>query len=147
MTLCCSKCDKKNTCKDICSELKKQITGRGLTAAPKPKTYIVDFDKIQNPHENLNDFQKEILNTILKSSRNMKNIILTLIINEAIEGTLTKREKEIIHLRYMENLTLTEIAFIIGVTQPRISALLKRSLKKLRAFLEQDKKCLLATRE
>lgn len=147
MTLC-SECNKKSTCKEICKELKKQITGRGLTAGEKPRTYAVDFDKIQNSHETLNKFQKGVLKTISKNSRNINNVILTkLMVNEAIEGALTKREKKVIRLRYMEKLTLTEIAFIIGVTQPRISALLKRSLKKLRAFLEQDKKRLLTARE
>ena len=45
---------------------------------------------------------------------------------------LTHREREIIYLRFSEDLTQTEIAERVGVSQMQVSRLLRRSLQRLR---------------
>jgi RNA polymerase sigma-B factor len=45
---------------------------------------------------------------------------------------LPKREREILFLRFSEDLTQTEIADRVGVSQMQVSRLLRRSLKRLR---------------
>ncbi len=49
---------------------------------------------------------------------------------------LTKREREILFLRFSEDLTQTEIAERIGVSQMQVSRLLRRSLQRLRDLTE-----------
>jgi RNA polymerase sigma-B factor len=45
---------------------------------------------------------------------------------------LTRREREIIYLRFSEDLTQTEIADRVGVSQMQVSRLLRKSLQRLR---------------
>src|SRR5262249_13264664 len=45
---------------------------------------------------------------------------------------LTHREREILYLRFTEDLTQTEIAERVGVSQMQVSRLLRRSLQRLR---------------
>jgi len=54
---------------------------------------------------------------------------------EAISGTvatLPDRDRVILHLRFIEDLTQAEIAQRVGVSQMHVSRLLRRSLEKLR---------------
>ena len=44
---------------------------------------------------------------------------------------LTKREKEVIHLRYAEGKTLSEIGDIYGVTRERIRQVEQKALRKI----------------
>ena len=46
---------------------------------------------------------------------------------------LPDRERAILHLRFVEDLTQAEIAERVGVSQMHVSRLLRRSLDKLRA--------------
>jgi RNA polymerase sigma-B factor len=58
---------------------------------------------------------------------------------EAVEGTvraLPEREQEILRLRFAEDLTQTEIAERLGVSQMQVSRLLRRSLDRLRVVAE-----------
>ncbi len=50
---------------------------------------------------------------------------------------LTKREREILFLRFSEDLTQTEIADRIGVSQMQVSRLLRRSVQRLRDLTEE----------
>jgi RNA polymerase sigma-B factor len=50
---------------------------------------------------------------------------------------LTKRERQILFLRFSEDLTQTEIAERIGVSQMQVSRLLRRSLQRLRDLTEE----------
>jgi RNA polymerase sigma-B factor len=45
---------------------------------------------------------------------------------------LPERERQILYLRFNEDLTQTEIADRVGVSQMQVSRLLRRSLKRLR---------------
>lgn len=49
---------------------------------------------------------------------------------------LPERERRVLHLRFVEDLTQTEIAKRIGVSQMQVSRLLRRSLEQLRTIAE-----------
>jgi len=50
---------------------------------------------------------------------------------------LPAREREILRMRFVEELTQTQIAARVGVSQMQVSRLLRRSLEELR-LLTQD---------
>ena len=133
MTLC-QECLKRSNCKEICSVLKKEITGRGRTAERKPKTYLVDFSHIEDPHQNINDFQKKVLRAISEISTAAGNPISKLAIDEAINVDLNENEKCVIGL-FMDNYKQDEIAENLGISQPRVNFLLQRTLRKLKTIL------------
>lgn len=129
----CQDCTKRNICKDICNELKKEITGRGKTASRKPKTYLVDFAYIEDPHQCLNGFQRKVLDAIAKLSiSTRKDLVQTIALEEAI-SVLKDNEKRVIEL-FMANYKQNDIAKIMRISQPRVNFLIKRALKKLKIF-------------
>ncbi|HVW48707.1 MAG TPA: SigB/SigF/SigG family RNA polymerase sigma factor [Solirubrobacterales bacterium] len=58
------------------------------------------------------------------------------IVVEAVLPTLEEREREVLRLRFVEELPQTEIALRIGCSQMHISRLLRRALDKLREEAE-----------
>lgn len=52
--------------------------------------------------------------------------------------SLPPREKKILLLRFFKNMTQSEIAAEIGVSQMHVSRLLSRTLEQLRSSLDQD---------
>ncbi len=135
MTLC-PDCIERNRCTKICSALKKEITGRGKTASRKPKTYPVDFSYIEDTHQTLNPFQRQVLHTLTNLTLDIKEQLFTkLQIEEAINESLNSREKEVI-LFFMQSYKQKEIAQKLNISQPRVNFLLKRAIKKLRKFIE-----------
>lgn len=54
----------------------------------------------------------------------------------AAAAELPERERQILYLRFAKDLTQTEIADVIGVSQMQISRLLRKSLSKLRELTE-----------
>jgi RNA polymerase sigma-B factor len=52
--------------------------------------------------------------------------------------TLPVRERRILHMRFMEDMTQSEIAERIGVSQMQVSRLLRRSLNRLREVAEAE---------
>lgn len=59
----------------------------------------------------------------------------------SIEGTLaesTERERMILHLRFVEDLTQSQIAERVGVSQMHVSRLLRATLDRLREEVEQE---------
>ena len=52
---------------------------------------------------------------------------------------LTPRERLILHLRFVEDLTQSEIAERIGVSQMHVSRLIRRSLTRLRAVADRER--------
>lgn len=134
MTLC-QKCLSRNTCKDICNALKKEITGRGKTASRKPKTYLVDFSYIENPHQNINEFQKKVLRTIAEISTVAGDgPISKLDVDEAIDVGLNENEKHVVRL-FMDSYKQGEIAERLDISQPRVNFLFQRALRKLKNIL------------
>src|SRR3954471_23180314 len=53
---------------------------------------------------------------------------------------LSPRERLILHLRFVEDMTQSEIADRIGVSQMHVSRLIRRSLARLRTVAEHDRK-------
>jgi RNA polymerase sigma-B factor len=51
-------------------------------------------------------------------------------------GRLPAREREIVYLRFFEDLTQSEIAERVGISQMHVSRLLQKSLERLRTVLE-----------
>jgi RNA polymerase sigma-B factor len=52
----------------------------------------------------------------------------------AVLGQLPPRERRILHMRFVEDLTQTEIAARVGISQMQVSRLLRRSLETLRTL-------------
>jgi RNA polymerase sigma-B factor len=52
----------------------------------------------------------------------------------AVLGRIPAREREILRMRFVEDLTQTEIADRVGISQMQVSRLLRRSLDQLRAL-------------
>ena len=49
-------------------------------------------------------------------------------------GRIPHRERQILSMRFVEDLTQTEIAERVGISQMQVSRLLRRSLDQLRAL-------------
>ena len=131
----CQECLKRNTCRDICDALNKEITGRGKTASQKPKTYLVDFSYIEDSHQSINGFQKKVLRAIADLSvATRKDPIRKLAIDEAMDSCLNENEKRVIEL-FMDSYKQDEIAERLGISQPRVNYLLQRALRKLKNIL------------
>jgi len=137
MTLCTA-CIRYAQCKEICPSVKKEITGRGKTASRKPKTYTVDFSHIEDTHQALNPFQREVLRAVKDISSSVKKQLFThLEMEEAITRCLKDKEKEII-LLFMQNYKQEEIAHNLNISQPRINFLFQRAVRKVRKFLKKQ---------
>ena len=52
---------------------------------------------------------------------------------------LDERERRILHLRFFEGLTQSQIAQQVGISQMHVSRLIRRSLEKIRAEIAEDK--------
>jgi RNA polymerase sigma-B factor len=52
----------------------------------------------------------------------------------SVMGRIPQREREILRMRFVEDLTQTEIAARVGISQMQVSRLLRRSLDQLRAL-------------
>jgi len=134
MTLC-PNCIEYAECKEICPAVQKEITGRGKTASRKRKTYPVDFSYIENTHQSLNSFQREVLYTLKNLTlHNKEQSLSKLEIEEAINESLNDKEKEVIFL-FMQSYRQEDIAQRLNISQPRVNFLFKRALRKLRIFL------------
>jgi RNA polymerase sigma-B factor len=57
----------------------------------------------------------------------------------AVLGRIPQREREILRMRFVEDLTQTEIATRVGISQMQVSRLLRRSLDQLRTLTNDDK--------
>jgi RNA polymerase sigma-B factor len=52
--------------------------------------------------------------------------------------TLDERERMVLHLRFFEGLTQTQIAVEIGVSQMHVSRIIRKALEKLEAEMQED---------
>ena len=133
MTLC-QECLNRETCKEICNALNKEISGRGKTASLKPKTYPVNISHIENPQEALNEFQKKVLRTIADLSEGVEDSLISKHdLNEAIHIILNENEKRVIAL-FMDGYKQDEIAENLAISQPRVNFLFQRALRKLKKY-------------
>jgi RNA polymerase sigma-B factor len=74
-----------------------------------------------------------------EEDRRFELIELGLSVGSALEQ-ITPRERQILHLRFVEDLTQTQIAERIGVSQMQVSRLLRRCLDRLRELTEAQTK-------
>jgi RNA polymerase sigma-B factor len=51
---------------------------------------------------------------------------------------LDERERRIVHLRFFEGLTQSQIAYEIGISQMHVSRLIRRALEKMREEIERQ---------
>ena len=51
---------------------------------------------------------------------------------------LDPRERLILHLRFFEGLTQTQVAARVGISQMHVSRLIRRSIEKLREDMAED---------
>jgi len=131
----CSKCSKRDKCRKLCKAVEKEITGRGITASQKGKTYSVDFTHIEDTRQPLNPFQIDVLHVIVNlSSGKNEQLITKYILQKAVEKVLSDREKQLFEL-FREEYNQEHIANILRVSQPRVNYLLNRIREKLRNFL------------
>ncbi len=106
------------------------IEGDGIIEILKSKNLV-----------NLNDFQEGTSETLMLNkirSKQLEDFKLPIedriVLEQAIES-LRKLEKRVIHLFFYKDLTQTQIAFNLGLSQKKVSRMLKKSLDKLRDFL------------
>lgn len=70
----------------------------------------------------------------LPEKENHQDRLLNRIFLEEILGKLEPRERQLIYMRYFQDMTQTEIAGHLGVSQVQVSRMEKRILKRLKAF-------------
>lgn len=79
-----------------------------------------------------NDGSSVTLADLVQDSKNEKEELLNHIVLKQLMEELEPKEREIIVLRYMENLTQTEVANRMNTSQVQISRYEKKILKKMR---------------
>lgn len=126
----CKICKERKHCREICPEIKKQISGRGITSRKKDKTYTVDFNLLESSRS-LNTFQLEVKQKLIKDASTPQ--FLEIEFKELIQKYLTEREKVVIEL-YLSDHLQQEIARKMRISQARVNILLKQALKKIKKF-------------
>lgn len=95
---------------------------------------VRDVDSIDRKIENEKGKEMNVIDTIAAEEDKSGEIVDNILLNTAIEH-LDEREKMIVNMRYMEELTQSDVAKKIGVSQVQVSRLEKKILKKLRGFM------------
>lgn len=75
-----------------------------------------------------------IMDTIAAEEDKSEKIVNNILLDETLKK-LDKREKEIVIMRYIEELTQSEVAKKIGVSQVQVSRLEKKILLKMREYM------------
>lgn len=87
--------------------------------------------------ENPDGTTNSLANYLGKVDANLEKVELTQDLQQAMTQ-LNDMERQVIYYRFMEDLTQTSIAEILGVSQMQISRLEKASLKKIRKYMEEN---------
>ncbi|MFH1504462.1 MAG: sigma-70 family RNA polymerase sigma factor [Candidatus Omnitrophota bacterium] len=127
----CKNCTKRRACVEICPELKKELSARGLAPRQKDKTYSVDMNYLENSQNPFNEFQKEAAKELV--SDEWDDVFTQLDFAEVMDKVLSVREKQIIHL-ILERYTQQEIAEKLNISKPRVNVILQRARKKIKNF-------------
>ena len=56
----CKICKERKHCREICPELNKEISARGVSPRQKDKTYSVDMSYLEETKNPFNEFQQEV---------------------------------------------------------------------------------------
>lgn len=83
------------------------------------------------------DGPPSLLDTLGVDDHNLEHVEIRESIKPLLEG-LDPREKRILLLRFFKNMTQSQIAEEIGVSQMHVSRLLTKTLTQLRTSLEQE---------
>jgi RNA polymerase sigma-B factor len=83
------------------------------------------------------DGPPSLLDSLGVADHNLEHVEIRESLKPLLEG-LDPREKRILLLRFFKNMTQSQIAEEIGVSQMHVSRLLTKTLKQLRTSLEQD---------
>jgi RNA polymerase sigma-B factor len=83
------------------------------------------------------DDQESYGDSIGSEDERFELIEADVVVSEALRH-LPARERRILHLRFVEDLTQSEIAARIGLSQMQISRLLRRSLEQVRRYAEGE---------
>ena len=71
----------------------------------------------------------------LPEKENQQEVLLNKILLEEILGILEPKERQLIYMRYFQDMTQTQIAERMGISQVQVSRMEKRILKRLREKL------------
>lgn len=72
----------------------------------------------------------------LPEKENRQEKLIDRILLEELLGSLEARERSLIYMRYFQDMTQTEIADVLGVSQVQVSRMEKRILEKMRGKLQ-----------
>mgnify|MGYP003275289471 CR=1 FL=1 len=93
-----------------------------------------DVDSIDRKIENEKGREMNVIDTIAAAEDKSGEIVDNILLRGAI-AHLEERERMIVKMRYMEELTQSDVAKKIGVSQVQVSRLEKKILKKLRVYM------------
>lgn len=92
---------------------------------------VYDVMSLDAPRSNEDDESHTYGESVGKLDKRFELIELDATISSAI-GEIPARERQMLHMRFVEELTQTQIAERIGISQMQVSRLLRRSLERLR---------------
>ena len=72
----------------------------------------------------------------MRTKENQQEVLLNKILLEEILGILEPKERQLIYMRYFQDMTQTQIAERMGISQVQVSRMEKRILKRLREKLD-----------
>lgn len=127
----CKICKERKHCREICPELNKEISARGISPRQKDKTYSVDMSYLEETKNPLNEFKKEVAKRLVRDG--WEDFFSQFDFAEAINKVLLPREKLIIQL-ILEGYTQEEIGQKLRIVKSRVNFLLQRAKGKIKIF-------------
>ncbi len=127
----CKICRKRKSCKEICPELKKELSARGISPRQKDKTYSLDISYLEETKNPFNEFKKEVARRLVRDG--WDNFFTQFDFGEIIDKVLLPREKLIIQLT-LKGYTQEEIGQRFKISKPRVNFLLQRAKAKIKKF-------------
>ncbi len=127
----CKICKERKHCREICPELNKEISARGVSPRQKDKTYSVDMSYLEETKNPLNEFQQEAARRLVRDD--WEDFFTQLDFVEVIGKVLLPREKLIIQL-ILEGYTQEEIGQKLKIVKSRVNFLLQRAKAKIKKF-------------
>ena len=127
----CKICKERKHCREICPELNKEISARGVSPRQKDKTYPVDMSYLEETKNPLNELKKEVAKRLVCDG--WEDFFTQLDFVEVIDKVLLPREKLIIQLIF-EGYTQEEIGQKLKIAKSRVNFLLQRAKAKIKKF-------------
>lgn len=127
----CKICKERKHCREICPELNKEISARGVSPRQKDKTYSVDMSYLEETKNPFNKFQQEVARRLVCDG--WEDFFTQLDFVDVIDKVLLPREKLIIQL-ILEGYTQEEIGQKLKIVKSRVNFLLQRAKAKIKKF-------------